>query len=247
LPEEVADATHRYLDSLTPRQRSDLSGIRDRLAVLAESDVGKWLDPEVTAGQRIQLLDAIRGGAVVYFGLDADRRPLLTQMLGAAIVQDLLTAVAALQRRPRPAIVLIDEFSALGSREVVRLFGRARSAGLSLLLGTQELADLRPPGGERLLDQVMGNLSLLVAHRQVVPASAELVAALAGSRGAWRVTRHSDGRSTRTRTRERLLECDRVMRLPQGWGAVLELADGSGARIVHVQAPSIYETGEVAQ
>jgi hypothetical protein len=243
LPEHVANSTHQYLDSLTPRQHADLSGTRDRLAVLAESDVGRWLDPHSTPGPRIELLAAIRGAAVVYFSLDSDRRPLLTQMLGAAIVQDLLTAVAALQRQPRPALVLIDEFSALGAREVVRLFGRARSAGLSLLLGTQELADLRPPGGERLLDQVMGNLSLLVAHRQVVPASAELIAALAGTHGTWRVARHSDGRSTRTRTRERMLEADRVMRLPQGWGAVLELADGRGARIVRVQAPAASDGG----
>src|SRR5262249_7485058 len=124
LPEHVAKPTHASLDGLTPRQRADLGGIRDRLAVLAESDVGRWLDPGVAAGPRVELLSAIRGGAVVYFSLESDRRPLLMQMLGAAIVQDLLTAVAALQGRPRPALVLIDEFSALGAREVVRLFGR---------------------------------------------------------------------------------------------------------------------------
>jgi hypothetical protein len=243
LPDAPARSIHAYLDGLTARQRADLSGIRDRLAVLAESDVGSWLDPATEAGARIELLTAIRGGAVVYFSLESDRRPLLTQMVGAAIVQDLLTAVAALQGRPRPALVVIDEFSALAAREVVRLFGRARSAGLSLLLGTQELADLRPPGGERVLEQVVGNLSLLIAHRQVVPASAELIAALAGDRGAWRVSRHSDGRSTHTRTRERRLEADRVMRLPQGWGAVLELADGHRARVVHVQPPELYAPG----
>ena len=40
-------------------------------------------------------------------------RPLLTQMLGAAIVQDLQTTVAALQGRPTPTLVVIDEFSAI--------------------------------------------------------------------------------------------------------------------------------------
>ena len=121
-------------------------------------------------------------------------------MLGAAIVQDLQTTVAALQATPVTTLVVIDEFSAIAADQVVRLFGRARSAGFSLLLGTQELADLRLPGHERLLEQVLGNLSVLIAHRQVVPDSAELIASIAGTRGAWRVSRHSDGPTTRVRT-----------------------------------------------
>ena len=40
LPEGEAEATHTYLDSLTSRQQSDLAGVRDRMAILAESDVG---------------------------------------------------------------------------------------------------------------------------------------------------------------------------------------------------------------
>jgi len=72
---------------------------------------------------------------VVLFRLDADRRPLLASMLAAAIVQDLLTIAADLQAQPVPTLVLVDEFSAVAPGGVVRLFGRGRSAGLSLLLG----------------------------------------------------------------------------------------------------------------
>jgi conjugal transfer pilus assembly protein TraD len=172
--------------------------------------------------------------AVVYFKLDSDSRPLLSQMLGAAIVQDLQTTVAVLQDRPTPALVVIDEFSAVAAEQVVGLFGRARSAGFSLLLSTQELADLRPPGRERLLEQVMGNLSVLIAHRQVVPASVELIGSLAGTRGAWRVSRHSDGRVTRTRTRERVLGADAIAGLDRGWAAVIVLTNGGSARITRV-------------
>ncbi len=156
--------------------------------------MGTWLDPQTPGVERFDLLEAVCERAVVYFSLESDRRPLLTQMLGAAIVQDLQTTVAALQGRPVPTLVVIDEFSAIAAAQVVRLFGRARSAGFSLLLCTQELSDLRLPGRERLLEQVMGNLSVLIAHRQVVPESAGLIASLAGRRGAWRSSRHSDGR-----------------------------------------------------
>ena len=234
LPESEADATHVYHDSLTARQRSDLAGVRDRLAILSESDVGPWLDPRTSGAERFELLEAVRARAVVYFNLESDSRPLLMQMLGAAIVQDLQTTVSALQGSPIPTLVVIDEFSAIAAEQVVRLFGRARSAGFSLLLGTQELSDLRLPGRERLLEQVLGNLSVLIAHRQVVPDSVELIAGLAGSRGAWRTSRHSDGRTTRTRTRTGVLESDDIVSLGVGRAAVIVLTGGAGVRFARI-------------
>jgi hypothetical protein len=238
LTEEDGAPIHRYIDSLGPRQRSELGGVRDRLAILEESEAGPWLDP--ARGRPFELLGAIRGREVVYFALEADRRPLLAQMLAAAIVQDLIAASAALQREPVPGLVVIDEFAALGAEQVVRLFARARSAGLSLVLGTQEFADLRQTGGEELLQRVMGNVSALIAHRQVVPASAELVCTVAGGRGAWRVSRSSDGRTTRTRTRERALEPDLVARLATGCAAVITFGSNGGgaARVASVFPPA---------
>jgi DNA helicase HerA-like ATPase len=233
LPESEAQATHDYLDSLTKRQQSDLAGVRDRLAIMAESDIGPWLDPQ-TKGVKLDLLAAAKAQAVVYFNLESDRRPLLAQMLGAAIVQDLQAMVAALQGRPVGTLVMIDEFSAIAPERVVGLFARARSAGTSLLLGTQELADLRVPGRELLRDQVMGNLSTLIAHRQVVPASAELIASMTETRGVWRTSHHSDGGHTRTREHENALRAEQVMALPRGWAAVLGLADGGCVSIARM-------------
>jgi type IV secretory system conjugative DNA transfer VirD4/TraG family protein/uncharacterized protein DUF87 len=238
LPEDDARGTFAYLDSLSARQRSELAGVRDRLAILAESDVGPWLDPRTSGARRFDLLGALSARAVIYFALESDSRPLLSQMLGGAIVQDLQTTVASLQAKPVPTLVVIDEFSAIAADQVVRLFGRARSAGFSLLLGTQELSDLRLPGRERLLEQVLGNLSVLIAHRQVVPDSAELIASVAGTRGAWRVSRHSEGRTTRSRGRAPVLEAERVMSLGRGWAAVLVLGDGASARVTRMFPPA---------
>jgi type IV secretory pathway TraG/TraD family ATPase VirD4 len=99
-------------------------------------------------------------------------------MLAGAIVNDLVTLVGSLQGRPVPTMVLIDEFSAIAAGQVARLFGRARSAGISLILGTQELAELNTAGaGEGLHAQVLANAATVVAHRQSVPESAELIAA----------------------------------------------------------------------
>jgi conjugal transfer pilus assembly protein TraD len=67
----------------------------------------------------------------------------------------------------------------------VRLFGRGRSAGMSLLLGPQELADLALAANPNLKDQVLGNLTTPIAHRQLIPDSAEQIAAIAGTQGTW--------------------------------------------------------------
>ncbi len=170
------------------------------------------------------------------FRLDADRRPLLAQMLAAAIVQDLLTISAELQATPVATIVAIDEFSALASERVARLLGRARSAGISCVLATQELFDLRATRNEHLLEQVLGNVAAVIAHRQSVPDSAELVAGIAGTRGAWISSeRVGSGVATRTRGREYLIHPDQIKALPRGVAAVVVPARGcaSIARIRH--------------
>src|SRR3954452_13438952 len=192
LPDEDAKRVHDYVDSLSGEQKRGLAGTRDRLAILAESDVSDYLWRREPTRHNIDLLAAVRRRDVVLFRLDSDRRPLLAGMLAAAIVQDLLTIAAELQLQPVPTLVLVDESSAIAPGGVVRLFGRGRSAGLSLLLGTQELADLRPPDNPSLGDQVLGNVTTLIAHRQMVPASAETLAGVMGTRGAWSTTERTD-------------------------------------------------------
>jgi len=160
-----------YLETLTPQQERDLAGARDRLAILAESDVGQLLEP-ATGGEQLDLRESLDRGDVVLFRLEADRRPLAAQMVGAAIVQDL---VAISQERQhgehRPALVIIDEFSAFGAPQTQRLFGRGRGAWLSQLLGTQEVADLGPndtnvlSGGGGILAQVAGNIEVLLTGK----------------------------------------------------------------------------------
>lgn len=235
LPSSGARRAHEYLDQLSERQRSDLSGVRDRLAILVESDVAPWLDPDGAGLEPFDLLQVVRERSVTYFSLEADAWPLLAHMLAAAIVQDLQSVVAALQADPVATLVAIDEFSAVAPGHVARLFGRARSAGVSLLLGTQELSDLRPDGHERLLEQVLGNLSALIVHRQVVPESIETIAEIAGSRFEWAASHSSGGRWTRTRVRRTLLDGESVRTLPTGRAIVIEPAGGPPS-IVQVQA-----------
>lgn len=244
LPEHQSGITCEYLDSLTPRACADLGGVRDRLAIMAESDVAPWLDPNTSGAPTFDLLGAIRQRSIVYFALEADAWPLLAHMLGAAIVQDLQTTMAALQSSPVPTVVVIDEFAAISCERVVNLFGRARSAGINLLLGTQELSDLRIDGHRQLLEQVLGNLSSLIAHRQVVPESAELISRLGGSRGVWRTSRSDDGRWRRARSSAPQLPPEKIRALAPGCAAAIELSSGNPPRVIQVLSSTTCESRE---
>jgi conjugal transfer pilus assembly protein TraD len=237
LPDDVVGETLRYLDGLSDRQRRDLAGVRDRLSILAESDVRQWLDPTNTR-DALDVHQAVAERAVVYFRLDADRRPLLAAMLAGTIVADLITLVARQQSNPVATVVVIDEFSAVAAGQVARLFGRARSAGISLVLGTQELADLTT-AGEGLREQTLGNVAAVVAHRQNVPESAELVAEMAGTRPVWITTQQTDdgllgagpsGRGSRRRGYEFEIHPSNIKRLQTGQAVVV--TPGSGRPVI---------------
>ncbi len=84
------------------------------------------------------------------------------------------------------------------------------------------------------MEQVLGNLSAIVAHRQVVPESADLICQLGGSRGVWRATHTSDGRWTRTRSTRSLLAAEDIRGLSPGWAAVIELGEAASGSFVEV-------------
>jgi conjugal transfer pilus assembly protein TraD len=244
LPDEQAKVVEEYLDSLVERQRRDLAGARDRLSILAESEVSRWFDPE--RAPAIDLRGAVASHGVVYFALDSDRRPLLAQMVAAALVNDLVTLAAHLQEDPVPTVVLIDEFSAVAARQVSRLFGRARSAGMSLLLATQELADLQAVDAG-LRDQVLGNVETVIAHRQNVPASAETIAKVASSKPAWVTTQQTEdrwfglalsGRGSRRRDYEQEIHPSRVQQLYTGQALVITPGSGQRPVIASINHPA---------
>jgi type IV secretory pathway TraG/TraD family ATPase VirD4 len=109
-------------------------------------------------------------------------------------IQDLVSASGhRLDRSADPAgaalqaTVGIDEFSALGADNLLALLARGRESGVSVLLATQELADLeRAAPGFR--DQVLGITAVKLAHRQDVPASAQTIAQMAGTERVWEET-----------------------------------------------------------
>jgi hypothetical protein len=79
-------------------------------------------------------------------------------------------------RQKRPAVLVIDEFGAFGSDNIVELLSMARSAQLSIVLATQTTASL---GDEGVQDKVLGNTITSIVLRTKSP---ERVVEQAGTR-----------------------------------------------------------------
>jgi hypothetical protein len=246
---ETANRVSSYVDGLSGRGKADLGGGRDRLAVLADSELGPWLDPALGEGEVLDLAQSLHRGDVLYFHLDADRYPAASKLVAAALLIDVVGLTAERQGGEMGGLLLIDEFAALAAEQVSRLFARARSAGLSLLLGSQSLADLRAARpddqSDTLTEQVLSNVEFTVAHRIGDPDTAERLARVAGTVPAWSTTQRVSGHGTmlgepegtRTREREFVVVPDQFKRLGTGGAVVIDPGAKRVAQVVRMWGP----------
>lgn len=169
-----------------------VSGWRTRLATLVDADVGEWLTPTDTTTPSVDLYQTLAAGEVVCFSLDSSRYADAAAAVAKTVVRDLLTVTAQLQtRRSGRAVlagaVVVDEFSAAAGPDLLALFARGRSAGVTTWLVTQDLADL-DTADQTFRAQVIANTNVKVICRTDVSESAEALAGLAGTEQTWEET-----------------------------------------------------------
>jgi conjugal transfer pilus assembly protein TraD len=190
VPEGLSDRVAGYLEDVEQSrdQRSAVHGLGTRLALLAESSAGQYLDG--TSDERsIDLLRCIERGDVVAFSLDSLRYGELAAQVGGLVIQDIKAVASELLRAGGPlrVVVGLDEISALDGDQLLGLVSRAREAGMAILLSTQELADFARV--EPLFaDQVLANTNVKIVHRQDVPESAERLSGVLGTYQDWERT-----------------------------------------------------------
>jgi hypothetical protein len=243
-----AERLRAYVAALTPDQVSAVRGLASRLAILTESHTGPFLE-----GSGVDLGRALAGEEIVLFSLNSSSYGGLAAQLGTLAVQDLVAAAGqrlgegAATTARAAATVAVDEFSALGSDNLMALLARGREAGVSVLLATQELADL-DRAARGLREQVLGNTAVKIAHRQDVPESAAAVARLAGTERVWEPTYQLGGagrlvspgiRGTTLRLAERpAVDAERIRTLSPGEALVIVKTPRSRSEITRVLPPS---------
>jgi len=241
-----------YRAGLTSDQLSAIRGLQTRLAILTESHVGPYLAPAGDASAAtVDLRSALTGPEVVVFSLNASRYGQLAAQIGTLAVQDLITASGVrLADPPRgtpaaPAMIGIDEFSAINSDLVGALLARGREAGMPVFVATQELVDLER-AGVGLKDLVLGVTAVKIVHRQEVPDSARTLARIAGTETVWDETRqtgggllggYDTGRGTRRQVERFIVDPNVIQTLRTGQAVVISKIRGARPRTVRVTPP----------
>jgi hypothetical protein len=238
-----AERVQDYVASLGHDQLSAVRGLGTRLAIVAESQAGPFLrDP---GPDTIDLRRALAGPEVVLFSLNASKYGRLAAQVGTLAVQDLVTAAGHRLSEPAAAqaMIGIDEFSALESDNVLALLARGRESRVPVLLATQELADL-DRAGRGFRDQVAGVTAVKIAHRQDVPGSARMIAAMAGTEEVWehsaQTVRHpllghyDSGRGTRRLAERFVIDPNEIQTLRTGEAVVITKLPTASARTVRI-------------
>jgi conjugal transfer pilus assembly protein TraD len=244
LPRARAERVHDYLAGMTPDQLSAARGLATRLAIVSESHAGPYLEPG--AGAAIDLRAALNAPEVVVFSLNSSTYSELAAQLGTLVIQDLIAASGHRLHDPGPqALIGIDEFSALGADHLIALLARGRESGDSVMLATQELADL-DKAGRGFRDQVLGITAVKIIHRQEVPASARTIADMIGMQKVWEPTyqigrgplgAYSISRGTRREVERHVVHPDAIKSLRTGEAVVTSKIPGSQVRAVRVERP----------
>ncbi len=247
VPRERAQQIQNYLASLTPDQLSAVRGLETRLAIIAESHAGHYLDPG--ASGTIDLQAAMRDREVVLFSLNSSRYGQLAAQVGALVAQDLNAAMGSRLEQSgamEPVMIGVDELSALGAEHVLNLVARGREALFPVVAATQELADIQRVA-RGLADQLLGIPGIKIAHRQDLPESARMIAEVAGTERVWEQTYHTDrrallpdrdtGRGTRRQVERYRVEPDTIKTLAPGEAVVITKIPTSSVEKVRVRPP----------
>jgi conjugal transfer pilus assembly protein TraD len=180
----------RETESMTPGRLSALESLRTKLGLLTQAAFGPSLDPDLAGGRpSIDLAAAIYAGDVVVVSLDELSFGHIAARMAEVVLTDVAAAAGARLRDGaiRPALVWVDEFSAMRPGPLASLFARVRSADIGLLLSTQEVSDLiREDPTFRAA--VATNVATVLAHRVHDPESAEWLASLIGTTASWQET-----------------------------------------------------------
>ncbi|MEW6772036.1 MAG: TraM recognition domain-containing protein [Bacillota bacterium] len=186
-----SETKDEYFDVLSKYEKDEkIEGLAARLATLAESEIAHLFRRE---GDVIDLTQAILNREVVVFSLDSLRFPDFARLLGKLVVVDLKGALARAWRiRQQPVYAVLDEFNVFASDKIVDAVGKGRGFGLRAIIATQSLSDIEAALGEAgkaVVNQILDNCKLFIAHQANAPETAQILADLPGTVPAIEITR----------------------------------------------------------
>jgi len=178
-------------EKLSAGKRSAIDGLRSQLEVLLHSVAGPYLQVDPTGNNNIDIKRAADNGEIIVFSLDSSNYGGMAALVANLIVQDLKTVSSELRndinKSEFPMHVIIDEFQAMGSDNIIGLINKARDSKMPVDLISQALGDLRVHS-TAFMDQLVGIVGSFIIHRPNDLADAEFFAGLTGKESRTRLS-----------------------------------------------------------
>jgi len=154
-----------------PRKSESAEGMRARIGKMLSSTIGPLLREQ---GEGLNFEDSILAGDVVVMDLDSMQDAVAATSLANLAIKDLQAVLGHLgsqswnrtgDKITRMALIVVDEFSALGGDAVVDLLQRGRTNGAGVILATQDVGSVLETS-QGLLTTILTNCNVQLVHVQ---------------------------------------------------------------------------------
>ncbi len=221
-------------------EKNAIDGLRADIRFLTNSSLGVLFDTERArreGRQVLNLADARREGAVVYFVLPPLMFQNAAKVIGQLVIND-LKAVATSSRSIWK--LFFDEFSVFSSANVLNLVNMGRTFGVCGVLSTQSLADFdagAPELGSAFGRQVRASINTMICFQTNDPDDADVLGRWVGTIPDIELTAQLQGDTAFTglasarATRQFRVHPDDLKNLPKGRAYVVNKNNGTAALI----------------
>lgn len=183
----VRSIDHLNDEKLDRGKAAAINGLGSQLETLLHSIAGPYLQLDPKGNNNINLREAAHKGDIIVFSLDSSNYGELASLVANLIIQDLKTVSSELRndkadRDYKPFQVVIDEFQAIDSSNIIGFINKSRDAKMPVTLATQTLGDLRAvKDNPAFLDQLLGIVNSFIIHKTNQVNDAKIFAGLTGT------------------------------------------------------------------
>lgn len=231
--EIITKQEHINNTELSKNLEKIIMGASARFSTILESELGTIFDED-----GIDIYTALKENAIILFILNPLIYPELSTLIGKLIIIDSKKCISYLYKdKVDRGFFIFDEINVYGSKPLLDLINKSRSANITCVLASQSLSDLEENVSENFKEQVIENTNNYIVMRQNSAKNAEQWANIIGTKDTMNVTyqineKSDTGLGSARKVREFTYHPDDIKNLPIGTGFLISKDNNLKTKII---------------